>query len=76
MPRIFAHHNMLEGLDALGLNPVTPLDHALAFGIYALITFVVAAGLTWAGQRLLGRHRGRREVARPMLGQSAQTLEA
>ena len=52
MHPLFAHHDILETLDVLGFNPVTPLDHALALASYGLLAFALFLGLRWAGQRL------------------------
>lgn len=42
MRPLFAHHDMLDSLDFLGLAPTTVLDHAVAFLIYgALLAAVV-----------------------------------
>lgn len=51
MPAIFAHHDMLDSLDVLGLGPETTLEHVGAFTIYALLFYVAFAGTRWAVRR-------------------------
>jgi hypothetical protein len=55
MPLLFAHHDMFDALDVLHLNPVTPLDHALALATYAALGLVLVLGLRWAGRAVLRR---------------------
>jgi hypothetical protein len=57
MQPLFAHHDMLDTLDVLGLNPVTPLDHALVFAIYAAPAVVAFLGLRWAARGVPRRVR-------------------
>ncbi|HEY2156289.1 MAG TPA: hypothetical protein VGH33_11710 [Isosphaeraceae bacterium] len=53
MPLLFAHHDMLDGLDFLRLNPTTPGEHAFAFAVYALLLVGVVnvARFGWGGCR-------------------------
>jgi hypothetical protein len=75
MHLLFAHHDMLEVLDVLGLNPVTPLDHALALATYVLLALVVFLGLKWAGRRLFRRVRPERIDSEPLPIATPRTLE-
>jgi hypothetical protein len=75
MPLLFAHHDMLEMLDVLGLNPVTPLDHALALATYALLALVAFLGLKWAGRGLSRRIRRGRNDSEPLPIATPRTLE-
>ena len=65
MPLLFAHHDMLDSLDVLHLNPVTPLDHALALATYAMLGLVLILGLRWARRALSLRVRSARAISRP-----------
>lgn len=44
MDPLFAHHGpgLMESIDFLHLDPVTPLEHAVAFGVYGSLLAVVA----------------------------------
>ena len=53
MSLIFAHHDMLDSLDVLGLNPVTSQEHAFAFLIYTTLALLVVRGLAWAKPKVL-----------------------
>jgi hypothetical protein len=75
MHRLFAHHDMLEVLDVLGLNPVTPLDHALALATYALLALVAFLGLRWAGRGLTRRARPERNDPETRPIATTRTLE-
>ncbi len=44
---LFAHHDLLQTLDFLGLRPVSALDHVVAFIAYSLLLgAVIGAGLS------------------------------
>ena len=65
MPLLFAHHDMFDSLDVLHLNPVTPLDHALAVGTYAMLALVLILGLRWARRAFSLRVRSARAISGP-----------
>ena len=65
MPLLFAHHDMFDSLDVLHLNPVTPLDHALAVATYAMLALVLILGLRWARRALSLRVRSARAISGP-----------
>jgi hypothetical protein len=75
MDLLFAHHDMLEVLDVLGLNPVTPLDHALALATYALLVLVAFLGLKRAGRSLSRRVRPDRTDSESLPIATPRTLE-
>jgi hypothetical protein len=75
MHPLFAHHDMLEVLDVLGFNPVTPLDHALALATYALLALVTFLGLKWAGRGLSRRLRPEQADPEPLPIATPRTLE-
>lgn len=75
MHPIFAHHAMLESFDVLHLNPVTPAQHALAFGAYAaIVTILCHAAL--AGYRLLKGRLGSASPFGPRAARLTSPLEA
>jgi hypothetical protein len=68
MVQLFAHHGgpLMEALDFLHLEPVTPLQHVVAFASYGLLFAVVAIalfGLTGFGAVIWHRLGGRRSRA-------------
>jgi hypothetical protein len=71
----FAHHDMFDALDMLSLNPVTTLEHALAFAIYATLVVVAFLGLRWARRGLSRRIRTARTVSNPSLIMTSRSLE-
>jgi hypothetical protein len=75
MQPLFAHHDMLDALDILNLHPVTPLEHALAFAIYAALVFVAFLALRWAWRGLSRRVRSARTVSEPSLITASRSLE-
>lgn len=75
MHLLFAHHDMLEALDFLGLNPVTPLDHAQALATYALLALVAFLVLKRAARGLPRRARPERTDPEPLPIATPRTLE-
>ena len=75
MQPLFAHHDMLEALDVLGINPVTPMDHALALSAYALLAFALFVGLRWAGRGIARRARSTQTASEPLPALTPRTLE-
>lgn len=51
MVQLFAHHGgpLMEALDFLHIEPVTPLQHDVAFASYGLFVAVVAFGIVCLG---------------------------
>lgn len=75
MHLLFAHHDMLEALDVLGLNPVTPLDHTLALATYTLLALIAFLGLKRFGRGLSRRVRPERNDSEPLPIATPRTLE-
>ena len=65
MPLLFAHHDMFDSLDVLHLNPLTPLDHALAVATYAMLALVLLLGLRRARRALSLRVWSARAISAP-----------
>ena len=76
MQLLFAHHDMLDALDVLGLHPVTPLDHALALVFYMMLASAALFGLRWAWRAISHRVRSTREiVSEPSSIAASRSLE-
>lgn len=75
MPLLFAHHDMFDSLDVLHLNPVTPLDHALALASYAMLGLVLILGLRGARRALSLRVRSARAISGPSPLIESRSLE-
>jgi hypothetical protein len=75
MHPLFAHHDMRETLDVLGINPATPLDHALALASYGLLAFALFLGLRWAGQGLSRLVRSARTLPEPSSATTTRAVE-
>jgi hypothetical protein len=75
MNPLFAHHDMLETLDFLGFNPVTPLDHALSLATYTLLALALVIGLRWTGRRLSHRFGSARVHSKPLSGITPRAVE-
>jgi HAMP domain-containing protein len=75
MQPLFAHHDMLDSLDFLGLNPVTPLGHVMVLAVYAMLAMVAFLGLRWAARGVSRRVRTGRTTSATSPIITPRTLE-